>query len=531
MRVFRTTYKARNGKTKEAQKWYVEFRDHLDTVRRLPAFASKPASEEMGRNLEKLVAYHKGSGGQTDPALTRFLTGLPPSALDRLVTIGLLAPDRVATAKPLADHLDDFAAALKAKGNSDFHVQVVAGRARRAFEGCGFRFYGDISASKVMEYLDGLRADTEKKRGMSAQTFNFYIQAIKQFCRWMVRDHRAIESPLAHLDGLNVKTDRRRDRHPLTVEELGRLMVTTRRGPERYDMTGLERAMLYLVAVESGLRSNEMRSLARASFDLDGSPATVTVSAAYSKRRREDTLPLRPALAHELRSFLSALTPATQVFRIPKDRKKAAAMFRADVIAAGIPYFDDAGRVADFHSLRHTFITNLAAGGVHPKTAQALARHSTITLTMDRYTHSLHQDLTQALEALPDLSGANLDGRRATGTEDARPDAPPKTAPAARLALPKARLAPRLGVLLGASGATSMPSMDSDRRTKEGEATGAAATQTLEMSGETSKKRESGSVWESNPLTAFFKPPTGFEDQGPHQRCKHSRESEDKEEG
>ena len=31
-----------------------------------------------------------------------------------------------------------------------------------------------------------------------------------------------------------------------------------------------------------------------------------------------------------------------------------------------------------------------------------------------------------------------------------------------------------------------------------------------------------GSVWESNPLTAFFKPPAGFEDQGPHQRCKHS---------
>src|SRR5262249_59231013 len=34
-----------------------------------------------------------------------------------------------------------------------------------------------------------------------------------------------------------------------------------------------------------------------------------------------------------------------------------------------------------------------------------------------------------------------------------------------------------------------------------------------------------GSVWESNPLTALFKPPTGFEDQGPHQRCKHSQPS------
>src|SRR5437016_12345306 len=34
---------------------------------------------------------------------------------------------------------------------------------------------------------------------------------------------------------------------------------------------------------------------------------------------------------------------------------------------------------------------------------------------------------------------------------------------------------------------------------------------------------KNGSVWESNPLRALFKPSTGFEDQGPHQRCKHSR--------
>ena len=32
-----------------------------------------------------------------------------------------------------------------------------------------------------------------------------------------------------------------------------------------------------------------------------------------------------------------------------------------------------------------------------------------------------------------------------------------------------------------------------------------------------------GSVWESNPQRALFKPSTGFEDQGPHQRCKHSQ--------
>src|ERR1700693_5132429 len=101
MRVFRTTYKDKQGKSREASKWYVEFRDHNETVRRLPAFTSKAASEEMGRNLVKLVEYHKGTGGQTDPALSRWLNDLPQRTREKLVSIGLLSAERAALSKPL----------------------------------------------------------------------------------------------------------------------------------------------------------------------------------------------------------------------------------------------------------------------------------------------------------------------------------------------------------------------------------------------------------------------------------------------
>ena len=47
------------------------------------------------------------------------------------------------------------------------------------------------------------------------------------------------------------------------------------------------------------------------------------------------------------------------------------------------------GRVADFHALRHTFITRLARSGVAPAVAKSLARHSGPTLTMDHQTHTL----------------------------------------------------------------------------------------------------------------------------------------------
>ncbi len=98
---------------------------------------------------------------------------------------------------------------------------------------------------------------------------------------------------------------------------------------------------------------------------------------------------------------------------------------------------DEAGRVLDFHALRHTFITNLARGGVHPKLAQDLARHSDINLTLSRYSHTVIGDLSEALTALPDISAppAERATHRATGTMGAaRPEH--RGASAARAAPP-----------------------------------------------------------------------------------------------
>lgn len=106
-RVFRATYTSRDGTKKQAAKWYVEFRDQSATVRRLPGFTSKAATEEMGRDLVKLVDYHKATGGQTDPSLARWLAGLPARTREKLVAYGLLDAGRVAAAKPLGSHLAD----------------------------------------------------------------------------------------------------------------------------------------------------------------------------------------------------------------------------------------------------------------------------------------------------------------------------------------------------------------------------------------------------------------------------------------
>src|SRR5690606_6646738 len=58
-----------------------------------------------------------------------------------------------------------------------------------------------------------------------------------------------------------------------------------------------------------------------------------------------------------------------------------------------------------------------AASGVHPKLAQELARHSTITLTMDRYTHTAWENMAAALERLPDLAPIESVHQRMDGTD------------------------------------------------------------------------------------------------------------------
>jgi integrase len=47
---------------------------------------------------------------------------------------------------------------------------------------------------------------------------------------------------------------------------------------------------------------------------------------------------------------------------------------------------DGEGHHADFHALRHTFITSIMKSGINPKTAQSLVRHCTIDMTMNVYT-------------------------------------------------------------------------------------------------------------------------------------------------
>jgi integrase len=417
MRVFRTYYRDKNGKRRQAKKWYIDFVDHRGIRRCWPALESKEQSRELGRQIKRLIRFTT-AGDIPDLQLQQWIENLPKHFLKLLVSIGLLEPHKATAGKPLCEHLKDFHKSLVAKGDTAKQAKQVTTRVKRIIEGCRFRNWSDISASRIEHYLAELR---NEGLGISAQTSNFYLKSIKQFCKWMVADRRALDSPIEHLRGQNVNTDRRHDRRALEPNELRRLLEATLAGPKRFGMTGHERALLYRFTAETGLRRNEIKSLKISSFNFEN--LTVTVKAAYSKHRREDVLPLREDTAAELQEFFKGKLPTVKAFggSYKELTAKTSNMIKADLTAAGIPYLDDAGRYADFHCLRHTTGSLLASSGTHPKVAQSIMRHSTIDLTMSRYTHIFRGQESEAIKKLPDLSqpSSQAQANKKTGTDDA----------------------------------------------------------------------------------------------------------------
>jgi hypothetical protein len=162
-----------------------------------------------------------------------------------------------------------------------------------------------------------------------------------------------------------------------------------------------------------------LRSLTPESFNLDGEPPTITIQAGYSKHRREDIQPIRRDLANILWTYIAGKPAGTPVFKMPKKTYK---LMRANCKAAGVAYCDDAGRYADFHAWRHTFISTLSKANVSVKLAQTLARHADPKLTLNTYTHVGLFDTSAALETLPGMTLPQAEKQTAatlkTGTDD-----------------------------------------------------------------------------------------------------------------
>ncbi len=260
-----SVYKRKQDKGNRRSCWYIGYKDHSGKRRTRKGFTDKAASERLAAELDEE---------------------------SRQIREGLKARPRPNKQERLAQQLDDFERHLRNRDITDKQVDETITRLNRMLSACEFATASDITSDAVESLLAKLR-----ENGRSKQTSNHSLKAIKQFCRWLVRTGRHFENPVADIKRLNVETDRRHERRVLSSEELQQLVLAAQSGQEIESIPGPDRAMMYILSAWTGCRKGEIGSLTQTSFDMTANPPTVTVQAAFSKRKRQDVQVLHPDVA------------------------------------------------------------------------------------------------------------------------------------------------------------------------------------------------------------------------------------------
>jgi integrase len=313
--------------------------------------------------------------------------------------------------KPLTEHVRDWHAYLLAKGTCQAHANQARDRVFRLIESARIFRISGLNLDSIQTALADLR--NIKGRGgnltLSDRSRYHHARMIKAFSRWLWKVVRAKEDLLVHLKPPEVVTVR--TRRALEAHEAATLIETTRTQPRRASLSGSDRSTLFAVALGTGYRAKELRSLTPESFSLDADPPLIHCTSCYTKNRKAANQPIRPELASMLRLWLAGKPPGKPVF--PFEPNDIARALRKDLCAAGV----DSWTEYDFHSLRHSFISMLTASGASVKVCQELARHSDPKLTLGVHSHLRVHDLAQGLEGLSHILPTTGVSKGLTGTD------------------------------------------------------------------------------------------------------------------
>src|SRR5262249_537989 len=198
------------------------------------------------------------------------------------------------------------------------------------------------------------------------------------------RGRRGPANPSDRRALLNVARARRHARRELAADEMRRLLEVTRASARAFrGLTGPDRAALYLTACGTGFRVRALAGLTPGDFDLTADLPAVHLPARLAKNKKGKVQPLAADVAEALRAYLDGRPEGSPVWPGTWN-VDAAEMLRADLEAAGIPYAvegPDGPLYADFHALRHTYLTLGGRAGIDLRTLQELAGHSNPNLT------------------------------------------------------------------------------------------------------------------------------------------------------
>lgn len=214
------------------------------------------------------------------------------------------------------------------------------------------------------------------EEGVTKRKVNLELGALKRFIRYCrARGEKVGEEILQYplLHHVPVK-----ERRALEPQEVRALRISS----GRYWPFWL--AILY-----TGMRRSEMVNLTWDRVDLRKKYVVILDAKRKEKRR---TVPIHPELLSLLQKLYHNPHRRERVFYPPSNLLKA---FKRCLRRAGIN-----PQGVDIHSLRVTFVTELASRGISPKTVQTLAGHSNVKTTLQFYMKLRNGDTEKAISKL-----------------------------------------------------------------------------------------------------------------------------------
>jgi integrase len=264
-----------------------------------------------------------------------------------------------------------------------------------------------------------LKGDRHYGRKLSAKSIRNYIGTLSALLSYAER-RRWLEANVAGRVRLPAKPEHTEIRFLDPVE----VRALVRAAPQVIDR------VLYLAAAMAGLREGELVALRWR--DVDWTAARIRVRQNYvlgefgtpKSRRSTRSVPMADDLAGELDRLFkaSSWTGADDLVFAgahggPLEKSTILRRFRRALAAAGL---DDSH---DFHDLRHTFGTAMAAAGVPMRTLQEWMGHRDIATTQiyADYAPSAHEaafvEAAFGRESLPAQLGSNLGSNLSESTE------------------------------------------------------------------------------------------------------------------
>lgn len=293
---------------------------------------------------------------------------------------GILPPKKIRDSggKMMTEHVVDYLKSLEATGRDTDYVRNLRYRLTILVRDCGWLLPINITPDSFESW--------RSKKKASAKTKNQFLESAISLLNWMVAAGRINQNPLTKVK--KVQRHPVRLRRAFSEEEVRRLI----------QVSGGSRAG-YLLAVHTGLRRGELKSLLWRHIYLDCAAPYLLLDGRFTKNKADAYVPLHPEVVAELLGIKPDNAKQTDSVLVGKMLPSMWKM-KSDLKKAGIEY-ETGGRRVDFHSLRHTFATNLARHNVHPRAAMRLLRHSTLDLTMNVYTDSTGLPLVDAVNMLP----------------------------------------------------------------------------------------------------------------------------------